>query len=67
MHCGLLLKIYLFTSHVYLFLIFFSFEILHETECLKEREKFNVIYYLIFMKNKSGFLLVLYPKFGMNA
>ena len=67
MHCGVLLKIYLLTLYVYPFLIFFSFEILHQTKCLKEREKFNVIYYLIFMKNKSEFLLALYPKFGMNA
>ena len=34
---------------------------------VKEREKFHVIYYLIFVKNQSEFLLVLYPKFDMNA
>ena len=34
---------------------------------IKEREKSHVIYYLIFVKNKSEFLLVLYPKFDMNA
>ena len=49
------------------FLDFLSFEISCKTTCLKEREKFHVIYYLIFMKNKSEFLLVLHPKFDMNA
>ena len=34
---------------------------------VNEREKFHVIYYLIFVKNKSEFLLVLYLKFDMNA
>ena len=34
---------------------------------VKEHEKFHVVHYLIFVKNKSEFLLVLYPKFDMNA
>ena len=38
-----------------------------QTTCLKEHEKFHVIYYLIIVENKIEFLLVLYPKFGMNA
>ena len=40
-----------------------SFETSCQTTCLKEREKFHVIYYLIFVKNKSEFLPVLCPKF----
>ena len=68
MYCGGLAEnIYLLTFYVYLFLIFFVIEILCQTKCFKEPEKFNVIYYLIFVKNKSEFLLVLYSKFDMNT
>ena len=34
---------------------------------VNEYEKFHVIYYLTFVKNKSEFFPVLYPKFDMNA
>ena len=34
---------------------------------LKEREKFHVICYLIFVKNKNEVLLLLYPKFHRNT
>ena len=55
MHCGSL------AENIYLLTLPF-----HKT-CLKEREKFQVIYYLILVENKSEFLFVLYPKFDMNA
>ena len=59
------LKIYLLT----LCLPFLDF-LCHSKHRVKqhvnEHEKFHVIYYLIFTKNKSEFL-VLYPKFDMNA
>ena len=44
-----------------------SFEISCQTTCLKEPEKFCLIYYFIFVKNKSEFVLVLNPKFDVSA
>ena len=64
MHCGGLTEnIYLLTLYVYPFCYLKYYVKQH----VKDREKFHVIYYLIFVKNKSEFVLVLYPKFNMNA
>ena len=50
--------------YVYPVLIFCVFS---QTACLQVHEKFHVIYYVMFVKNKSESILVLNPKFYMNA
>ena len=50
-----------------LFLNILSFEISCRKKHCKKREKFHVIYSLIFVKNESESLLELYPRFVKNA
>ena len=57
----------LLTLYFYHSLIFFVIWNIVSNNILKKSEKFHVIYYFIFVRNKSESFLVLYPKFDMNA
>ena len=67
MHCGGLAENISLDFICLLYLDFLCHLKYRNKQHIKEREKFNLIYYLIFVNNKNDFLLMLYPKFDINA